>query len=83
MPAWTVLYEDALTEWETRRRPPAELLVAVLEWLLDMVDSGPPAEHLPVPLEEDLYVSPVGDTGVFVTYLALGYERRAVIRRID
>lgn len=83
MPLWTVLYQDALTDWETRRRPAGEQLVAVLEWLLDMVDTGPPAEHLPVPFEEDLYVSPVGDTGLFATYLALAYERRVVIRRID
>ncbi len=47
------------------------------------VEGGPPDECVPVPLNEDLYVSRVGESGIFVTYLALVYERRDVIRRID
>lgn len=47
------------------------------------VERGPDDEHFPVPLTEDLYVSLVPGTGVEVTYLALAYERRIIIRRID
>lgn len=83
MPPWIVVYADALDEWEARARPGQEQLLALLAWLLDIVDAGPPDDALPVPLHEDLYVSLVPDAGVFVTYLALAYERRVVIRRID
>ena len=83
MPPWIVVYAEALEDWEARRQPDPDQLTAVLEWLLDMVDAGPPDDALPVPLNEDLYVSRIAEAGVFVTYLTLAYERRVVIRRID
>lgn len=83
MSDWIVIFEDALEAWEVRARPPSDAVLAVLSWLLEVVAAGPPDEHLPVPLEEDLYVSRIPGTSVFITYLALTYERRVVIRRIE
>ena len=82
MPLWTVLYEEALTEWETRRRPAGEQFVAVLEWLLDMVDTGPRPSTRRC-RSRRTSISARSDIGMFATYLALSYERRVVIRRID
>lgn len=83
MAEWRVVYEDAIQAWEEQARPGNDELVAVLNWLLRLVDGGPPDDHLPVPLAEDLYVSRVPETGIFITYLALAFERRVVIRGID
>ena len=83
LPAWTVASEEALQVWEDRHRPQPETLIAVLGRLIGVTELGPPDDHLPVPLNEDLYVSRIGDTRLIATYLALGYERRIVIRRID
>ena len=79
----TVASEEALQVWEDRHRPQPETLIAVLGRLIGVTELGPPDDHLPVPLNEDLYVSRIGDTRLIATYLALGYERRIVIRRID
>jgi hypothetical protein len=79
---WTVLYEDALAAWEAEHHPDTGDLIAVLTWLMTVTDSGPPDDHVAVPLTEDLFVSRVEGAGVLVTYLALAYERRMVARRI-
>lgn len=55
-------------------------MLAVLTWILRFVDFGPPNDHLPIPGEEDLYVSRIADADVFATYLAVGHERWAKIR---
>lgn len=83
MAGWIVAYEEALHAWESTSQPSSVLLVEVLGWLMDVTESGPPADHLPVPLEEDLYVSRIPGTSVIVTYLALAYEKRVMVRRID
>ena len=83
MPRWDLVYERALQSWESESRPPPDLTVAVLLWLLGLIDEGPPDDALPVPLSEDLFVSRIPGTDVMATYLALGYERRIVIRRFD
>lgn len=83
MADWHVDYRAALESWEARVRPDPDVAVPVLEWLMQVVEMGPPDDHFPVPLVEDLYVSRVPGTTVEVTYLALSYERRIVIRRID
>jgi hypothetical protein len=81
--AWDVDYEAALQDWECRRRLNPELTISVLEWSMLAVERGPSDDHFPVPLVEDLYVSLVPGTNVEVTYLALAYKRRMIIRRID
>jgi hypothetical protein len=60
---WVVLFEDALGRWEAVEARDPDVVVAVLEWLLDVVDHGPPDDCLPVPLGEDLYVGRVGRDG--------------------
>ena len=54
-------------------------MVAVLGWLLEVVDHGPPDDCLPLPFSEDLYLSQIPGTDIFVTFLALVYERRMVV----
>ena len=83
MAAWTVLYNDALATWEAAEPRPSDEVFAVLSWVLQVVDHGPPDDSLPLPLSEDLYLSRVQGTGILVTFLALVYERRVVIRSID
>ena len=77
---WTVQYEGAFDAWQAADHPNTDRLVAVLTWILRFIDLGPPDDALPVPIEEDLYVSRVPDAEVFATYLALGHERWAKIR---
>jgi hypothetical protein len=77
---WTVLYDEALDDWQRREHPTTESLVRVLTWTLGFIDFGPPNEHLPIPGDEDLYLRRVQEANVFATYLALGHERLAMIR---
>lgn len=82
MAAWAVLYTEALNAWEATEPRDSDEVFAVLSWLLEVVDHGPPDDSLPLPLGEDLYLSRVRGTDIFVTFLALVYERRVVVRLI-
>jgi len=50
--------------------------------LLRLVEEGPPDDAIPVPFQEDLYLGRISGEPLAIEYLALVYERRAVIRRI-
>lgn len=81
MTLWNVEYETALDAWQADETPAFERVVAVWVWVLRFIDFGPPDSHDSVPGEEDVYISRIPEAGIFATYLALGYERRAVIRK--
>jgi len=62
--------------------PDVRLQEIVYRWLIRFVETGPPDNGMPVPGSEDLYLSQVGDEEIAIEYLAIAYERRALIRRI-
>lgn len=83
MTVWNVEYESALDDWQAKEAPDIERVVAVLSWVLRFIDFGPPDNHVAIPGEEDVYISRIPEARIFAIYLALGYERRAILRKFE
>ena len=70
MTPWVVVTEDSYTDWEatTDDEADVELRIAVLEWVLDLQDTGPPPGG---EFDEDrgLFSVEVDDTGVWIDYV--------------
>lgn len=80
--SWRVLAEAAFDKWVAETSPDESERLDVLDWLLRFAEQGPPDDALPVPFVEDVYLSRIPGRDIAVEYLALAYERRAVVREI-
>lgn len=81
-PSWRIFAAEALDRWYEGADPAPGQREAVLVWLLDLSENGPPDGAIPIPLREDLYLARVEGAQVIIEFLALMHERRAVIREI-
>ena len=79
---WRVILQGSYEAWEQRDRPDQDRQVALLEWLGDMLDTGPPDDSMPVPLQPDLYVCRAEPADVLVSFLVMTYEQLFIVKEV-
>lgn len=79
---WRVTLRQAVVAWEEIDAPDDERRIALLEWLAGIVEHGPPADALPVPLEPDLFLARVPGAGVFAAFLVVAYEELVILKEV-
>ena len=79
---WRVILHGSYETWEERDHPDEDRRIALLEWFADLVETGPPNDSLPVPLQPDLYVCRAGPADVLVSFLAVTYEQLIIVKEI-
>jgi hypothetical protein len=76
---WSVLYEDALNAW-LRTRPSTLLLGPASEWISSAEAMGPPPDGIAATGPEGLYVAPVAEARLTVSYLVIEYEYTIIVK---
>jgi hypothetical protein len=76
---WKVLYSDALTSW-IQGAPSLLLVGPVTEWIHAVEVTGPPVDG--VRAVDDLFIAPVGDTKITVSYIVIEYEFLVILKQI-
>lgn len=79
---WRVILQGSYEAWEQRDRPDQDRQVALLEWLAHILESGPPDDSMPVPLQPDLYVCRAQPADVLVSFLVVTYEQLIIVKEI-
>lgn len=79
---WRVILQASYATWEERDHPDEDRRIALLEWLADLVETGPPDDSLPVPFQPDLYVCRAAAADVLVSFLAMTYEQLIIVKEI-
>jgi len=79
---WRIILHGSYAAWEGRDHPDDDQRIALLEWLADLVETGPPDDSLPVPLQPDLYVCRAAAADVLVSFLAVTYEQLIIVKEI-